>query len=113
MKRAAGLFASFAVVALLIARPGLASADVVPARKAKADRDAAKVEQRLARIGVDSSGAKASAEKLTPGELRYFASDPSRLQNVGGITWDEFLGGVIVGGVVAAAVFLIADHSLQ
>ena len=113
MKRAAGILASFAVAALLVARPGLASADVVPARKAKADRDAAKVEERLASMGADASAARSSADKLTPGELRYFAQNPARLQNVGGITWDEFLGGVVVGGAVAVAVFLVAEHAIQ
>src|SRR5262245_1320186 len=113
MKRAAGLLASFAVAALLIARPGLASADVVPARKAKADRDAAKVEERLASMGADATAARSSADRLTPGELRYFAEKPERLQNVGGISWDEFLGGVVLGGFVAAAVFLVAEHAIQ
>jgi hypothetical protein len=79
--------------ALLLVRPGLALADVVPARKAKTDRDAAAVENRLASLGVDSMSAKASAERLTPSELRYFAEDSSRLQNVGGLTWGEAMGG--------------------
>src|SRR6185295_19749288 len=49
---------------LLLARPGLAWADVVPARKAKANRDAAAVEQRLVALGVDGTMARAGAEGL-------------------------------------------------
>src|SRR5688572_5084182 len=96
MKRTAGLV----VAALLVLRPGVAMADIVPARKAKADRDAAKVEVRLATLGVDSATAKSSAENLSPTELSFFAEDSSRIQNVGGITWYEFLGGVAVGAFV-------------
>jgi hypothetical protein len=113
MKRTTGLLASFAVALLLVARPGVAVADVVPARKAKADRDAAAVERRMTELGVETSAARSGADRLTPSELRYFAEDPSRLQSVGGITWYEFLGGVVVGVVVAGAVFLAADHSIQ
>ena len=113
MKRTSGLIASFVVVALLVARPGLAVADIVPARKAKADRDAAAVEKRMAELGVDSSTARAGAERLTPSELTYFAEDPSRIQTVGGITWYEFIGGVAVGAVVALGIFLVADHAIQ
>src|SRR5688572_16633432 len=77
-------------------------ADVVPARKAKADRDAAAVEQRLVALGVDAAAAKSSADQLSASELRFFASDPLRLQSVGqqdmfaGQTvnlWYESIGG--------------------
>jgi hypothetical protein len=113
MKRATGILASFAAAVILVVRPGLAAADVVPARKAKTDRDAAAVEQRLSSLGVDSTTAKSSADRLTPSELRYFAEDTSRLQPVGGITWYEFIGGVAIGGTVAAALFLMAIHAEQ
>lgn len=99
--------------ALLLARPGLAWADVVPPRKAKADQDAAAVENRLASIGVDSASARSSAERLTPSELRFFAEDITRIQPVGGITWYEFLGGVVVGTTVALALGLLAVHAVQ
>ncbi len=113
MKRTTGLLASFAVMAMLVLRPGLASADVVPPRKAKADKDAAKVESRLASLGVDSAAARSGAERLTPAELHFFAEDPSRIQNVGGLTWYEILGGVAVGGTVALALLLLAIHAEQ
>lgn len=113
MKRTTGILASFAVMAVLVLRPGIAMADVVPARKAKADRDAAKVEVRLAALGVDTATAKSSAENLTPSELQFFAEDPSRLQNVGGLTWYEFLGGVGVGIIVATGLALMAVHAVQ
>jgi hypothetical protein len=113
MKRSTGMFASFAVAAILVLRPGLAVADVVPARKAKADRDAAKVEQRLATLGVDAPTAQSSAGRLTPAELRFFAEDPSRVQNVGGLTWYEFLGGVAIGAAVALGLGLMAVHAVQ
>lgn len=58
-------------------------ADIVPARKAKADRDAAAVEERLVALGVDAASAKSSADKLSPSELSFFASDPLRVQSVG------------------------------
>jgi len=113
MKRTTGLVASFAVAAVLVLRPGIALADVVPARKAKADRDAAKVEVRLAALGVDTATAKSSAEKLTPSELRFFAEDPSRLQSVGSLTWYEFIGGAAVGIFVATGLVLMAMHAVQ
>jgi hypothetical protein len=113
MKSTTGLFASFVVMAVLVLRPGLASADVVPPRKAKADKDAAAVETRLASIGVDSTTARSSADHLTPSELRFFAEDPSRIQNVGGLTWYEVLGGVAIGGAVALATLLLAMHAEQ
>jgi opacity protein-like surface antigen len=113
MNRKTGLFASFAVVAVLLLRPAIAAADVVPPRKEKAGRDAASVEARLATLGVDAATAKASAERLTSDELRYFSEDPSRIQTVGGLTWYEVLGGVVVGTAVAAAAFLLAEHAIQ
>jgi hypothetical protein len=113
MKRTAGMFASFAMLAVLVLRPGLAMADVVPPRKAKADKDAAKVELRLASLGVDSAAARTGAENLTPAELQFFAEDPSRIQAVGGLSWYEVLGGVAVGGAVALALLLLAIHAEQ
>lgn len=113
MNRRAGLTASFVVAALLVARPGFALADVVPARKAAAARDAAAVEQRLVTLGLNSSTAKAGTENLTPSELRFFAEDSSRLQVVGGLTWDEMLGGLVFGGFIALYVVLIAFHAKQ
>lgn len=91
--------------ALILARPGTAWADVVPARKAKADRDAAAVEQRMVALGVDSSTARAGTEGLTPSELRFFAEDPSRLHSVGGLTWGEWMGGGVVLGLIALLYF--------
>ena len=95
-----------ACCALLLARPGLAWADVAPARKAKADKNAVAVERRLVTIGVDAATAKASAERLTPSELAYFAEDPTRLNNMGGLTWGEWMGGgfllFLVGGIYFA-----------
>jgi len=113
MKHRTGLLASFLVAALLVARPGIALADVVPARKAKAQRDAAAVESRMASLGVDSSTAKAGTEHLTPSELSFFAEDPSRLQVVGGLTWDEIAGGLVFGGTVALFLLLLAIHAKQ
>ena len=89
--------------ALMLARPGLAWADVVPARKAGADRDAAAVEQRMVALGVDTSTAKAGAGGLTPSELRFFAEDSSRLNAVGGLTWSEWMGG---GAVLLLLTFI-------
>lgn len=113
MNRTTGLAASFAMVAVLLLRPAIASADVVPPRKEKAERSAASVEARLATLGVDAATAKVSAERLTSDELRYFSEDPSRIQAVGGITWYEVVGGVVVGVAVAAAAILLADHAIQ
>jgi hypothetical protein len=78
-------------------------ADVVPARKAKTDRDAAAVERRMADLGVDSSSARAGADRLTPSELRYFAEDPTRLQSIGGLTAGEWLAG---GAFLALLAFI-------
>jgi hypothetical protein len=100
-----GRSAAVACCALLLARPGLAFADVVPARKAKADRDAVAVEQRLSTLGVDSTTAKSSAERLTPSELRFFAEDPSRVQAVCGLTGGEWLGGGIFLGLMGFLYF--------
>jgi len=100
-----GRSVSVVVCAILLARPGLAFADVVPARKAKADRDAAAVEKRLASLGVDATEARSSAEKLTPAELRFFAQNPSRVQNVGGLTEGEWLGGAVFLGLVGFLYF--------
>jgi len=90
---------------LILARPGFAWADVVPARKAKANRDAAAVEQRLVDLGVDGTMARAGAEGLTPSELRFFAEDSSRLHSVGGLTWGEWAGGCAVLGLIALLYF--------
>ncbi len=98
------------LVASLLARPGLAWADVVPPRKAKADKDAAKVESRLACLGVDSPAARAGADNLTPSELRYFAEDPTRIQNVGGLTWGEWLGGGVFLGLMAFLYFAFVSN---
>ena len=93
------------VCAVLLARPGVAWADVVPPRKAKAQRDAAVVETRLASIGVDAATARTSAELLTPAELRFFAEDPTRIQNVGGLTFGEWLGGGVFLGLMGFLYF--------
>ena len=93
-------------------------ADVVPARKAKADRDAVAVEQRLVALGVDAASAKSSAERLSPSELRFFASDPLRVQSVGqqdmfsGQTvnmWYESIG----GAALLAAGFGLAYYMIH
>ena len=95
-QKSAAAFLALCVVAAPL------SADVVPARKAKADKDAAAVEQRLVALGVDASAARTSADQLTPSELRFFATDSQRLQPVGqqdmfaGQTvnmWFESIGG--------------------
>jgi hypothetical protein len=113
MKRRIGLASSFVVAAILVAHPVLASADVVPARKAKAAKDSAKVEQRLVSLGVPAKEASDCVGSLTAAELGFFAEDTARVQSVAGITWYEFLAGCAVGGAVALAVFLLADHSIQ
>ncbi|HTF57159.1 MAG TPA: hypothetical protein VK661_07995 [Planctomycetota bacterium] len=89
--------------ALILARPGFAWADVVPARKASADRDSAAVEKRLVALGLDTPTAKSGAEGLTPSELRFFAEDSSRLNSVGGLTWSEWMGG---GAVLLLLTFI-------
>src|SRR5262245_31956047 len=87
-------------------------ADVVPARKAKVDQDAAAVEQRLATLGVDPATAKASADRLTPSELRFFASDTDRVQPVG--QQDMFAGQTVNLWFesLAGAAFLAAGFGL-
>ena len=100
-----GRSVSVIMCAILMVRPGLAFADVVPARKAKADRDAAAVEKRLASLGVDGATARTSAEKLTPSELHFFAENPSRVQNVGGLTGGEWLGGAVFLGLMGFLYF--------
>jgi hypothetical protein len=83
-------------------------ADVVPARKAKARGDAAKVEQRLVSLGVDAATARESAGTLTASELRFFADAPGRIQPMGA-QQDLFTGSAVnmwfesVGGVVFLA----------
>ena len=79
--------------AVLLARPGLAAADVVPARKAKAGKDAVRVEARLVSLGVPATEASACVGSLTATELGFFAGDPARVQNVGGLTATEWLAG--------------------
>ena len=85
-------------------------ADVAPAKKSKADRDAAAVEARLVKLGMDTETARGSAGRLTPSELRFFAADTSKLQPVGqqdmfaGQTvnlWFESIGGAafLAGGL--------------
>jgi len=95
---------------LLLIQPGIASADVVPARKAKADRDAAKVEDRLAALGVDTATAKSSADRLTPDELKFFAEDSSRIQNVGGLTAGEWVGGGVFLGLMGFLYFAFVGN---
>jgi len=79
-------------------------ADVVPAKKARAAGDAAKVEHRLVSLGVDGATARASAGGLTASELRFFAESPARLQPMGA-QQDMFTGSTVnmwfesVGGV--------------
>jgi hypothetical protein len=96
------------------------SADVVPARKAKADRDAATIEQRLVDLGVDAATAKSSAGSLTPSELRFFATDTERLQPVGqqdmfsGQTvnmWFESIGGAaFLAGGLGLAYYMVHNN---
>jgi hypothetical protein len=85
-------------------------ADVVPARKAKSDRDAAAVERRMAELGVESSSARAGADRLTPSELRYFAEDPSRIQNVGGLTASEWIAGGVFLALLAFLYFAFISN---
>ena len=82
----------------------------MPARKAKSDRDAAAVEKRMSELVVDASTAKAGADRLTPAELRFFAEDPDRLQNVGGLTAGEWLGGAIFLGLLAFLYFAFISN---
>ena len=105
-----GRLAGLVLGLFVLAQTGAASADVVPARKAKADRDAAKVEERLASIGADASAARSGADRLTPSELRYFAEDPSRVQNVGGMTWGEAAAGTVYLGLMGFLYFAFVSN---
>lgn len=96
------------------------SADVVPARKAKADRDAAKVEDRLVALGVDAAAAKSSADRLTPSELQFFASDPGRLQPVGqqdmfsgqtvNMWFESLIGAAFLAGGLGLAYYMVHNN---
>jgi hypothetical protein len=95
-------------------------ADVVPARKAKADRDAAAVELRLVAIGMDAEAAKASAVRLTPTELTFFAADPQRVQPVGqqdmfagqtvNMWWESLGGAAFLAGGLGLAYYMIHNN---
>lgn len=108
-----------ALVALCIFAAPL-RADVVPARKAKADKDAAAVENRLVSIGVDSAAAKASANRLTPSELRFFASDTARLQPVGqqdmfsgqtvNLWYESLAGAAFLAGGFGLAYYMVHNN---
>ena len=82
----------------------------MPARKAKTDRDAAAVERRMAELGVESSSARAGADRLTPSELRYFAEDPSRIQSVGGLTAGEWIAGIAFLALLAFLYFAFISN---
>ena len=89
--------------AVLLARPGLASADVVPVRKAKSDKAASKVEARLVSMGVPAPDASACVGSLTASELGFFAGDSRRVQSVGGLAMEEWLAGgavIVVTGLI-------------
>lgn len=94
--RTSGRFLLALFCAALLARPGIASADVVPAKKAKPRNDGAKVEQRLVSLGVPAKEATDCVGSLTASELGFFAADEARVQSVGGLSFTEWL----VGGAV-------------
>ena len=108
-----------ALLALCIAAAPV-SADVVPARKAKADRDAAAVEQRLVTLGVAADSAKTSADRLTSAELQFFASDPDRLQPVGqqdmfagqtvNMWWESLGGAAFLAGGLGLAYYMVHNN---
>jgi hypothetical protein len=97
-----------------------ACADVVPARKAKADRDAAKVEERLVSLGAGETEAKSSAGSLTPSELKYFAADTARCQPVGqqdmfagqtvNMWWESVVGAGFLALGFGAAYYMIHNN---
>jgi hypothetical protein len=94
--------------ALLI--PGTAWADVVPPRREKSDRDARRVENRLASLGVTPAVARTSADQLTSAELSFFAEDSSRIQAVGGLTAGEWLAGAAFLGLLAFLYFAFVSN---
>ncbi len=104
-----GLLLAFAVAALLVGRPGVASADVAPARKPSPA--AAKVDARLRKAGVPAAQSAEQVAKLTAAETAFFAADESRVQVVGGLTWYQWLSGLGWLLAIAAAAALLADHS--
>jgi hypothetical protein len=113
MAFAARLLVAFAVVGL-VASP--LRADVVPSRYAEKSDDAAKVQARLAQLGVSGAEAQAQADRMTTDEASYFAACPERLQRAGqelfagqgDPLWYELLFGAaaLTGAIVLLAIYL-------
>jgi hypothetical protein len=82
-------------------------ADVIPTRRVDTDKAAEqKVQARLQQLGVSAADAAHQVRDLSPEETTYFAQDPMRVQNAAGLYWYEWLGGLVMIGVVTAIIII-------
>lgn len=105
-----------AAVAGLVVPP--AWADVIPTQHAEESDAPAKVEARLAHLGVAAGEARERAASLSPEAAAYFAQDTNRLQAAGqemwggqsdNLWWEWLFGAAMLGGSIAALVVISND----
>ncbi len=75
-------------------------ADVIPSRRASQNGDAKKVTTDLEKTGLKEVQAQHQTRHLSQADLAYFAAEPSRVQVVGGLIFEEIVGGAALLGIV-------------
>ncbi len=75
-------------------------ADVIPSRRASQNGDARNVTTGLEKTGLNEVQAQQQARHMSPGDMAYFATDPARVQLVGGLIFEEIVGGALLLGII-------------
>ena len=93
--------------------------DVIPSRYAEDSKDRAKVESKLAKLGLPTAEAANRASLLTDDEAAYFARNTDRVRMVGQEMWGgqttnlwwEFLIGITALVGTGVTIHILADNN--
>jgi hypothetical protein len=94
MRRLTGLGLVGVALSLLVVQP--AWGDVIRSKRKAPAPDTRAVQEGLARVGVRPAEAADQSRDLMTADAAYFAERGDRVQLVGGLAFEEIVGGAVV-----------------
>jgi hypothetical protein len=87
-------------------------ADVIPTRRVEKDSASEqKIKARLETLGMPSADADRHVSDLSPQEANYFAQDTNRVQYAAGLYWYEWVGGLLMIGIITLIVIVRLNNN--
>jgi hypothetical protein len=87
-------------------------ADVIPTRRVEKDSASEqKIKARLETLGMPSADADRHVRDLDPQETNYFAQDTNRVQYAAGLYWYEWVGGLLMIGIITLIVIVRLNNN--